>query len=140
VTQAPRGGAWIRRYYLLTPLFIGLDALFGLTFRASGLTTPELRYLYYGLCLLCALACYWQSRYSALIAMAESSINLLILLAGVMLPIIRLGDLAGDTPADAGISVDHLLNFLLSGGLLLAVFYSAQEQLRKASGRTAARY
>lgn len=58
---------------------------------------PELRYLDYGLCLLCALAWYWQSRYSALIAMAESSVNLLILLAGVMVPIIDLGNLAGDT-------------------------------------------
>jgi hypothetical protein len=129
----PRSGIWIRRYYLLTPLFIVLDALFGLNFRISGLTSPELRYLYYGICLLCALACYWQSRYSALIAMAESSANLLILLAGIMIPIVRLGDLTGDTAASAGISGDHLVNFLLSGGILLAVFYSAQEELRKAS-------
>jgi hypothetical protein len=129
-----RNGAWIRRYYLLTPLFIVLDVRFGLSFRVSGLTTPELRYLYYGLCLLCALACYWQNRYSALITMAESSVNLLILLAGVTLPIVRLGDLAGDAPASAGISGDNLLNFLLSGGLLLAVFYSAQQDLRNPPG------
>jgi hypothetical protein len=75
----PRRGLWIRRYYLLTPLFIALDALFGLDFRISGLSSPELRHIYYGICLLCALACYWQNRYSALIAMAESSVNLLIL-------------------------------------------------------------
>ena len=42
----PPGGAWIRRYYLLTPLFIVLDALFGLNVRVSGLASPELRYLY----------------------------------------------------------------------------------------------
>jgi hypothetical protein len=130
----PHSEIWIRRYYLLTPVFITLDALFGLNFRISGLASPELRYLYYGICLLCALACYWQSRYSALIAMAESSVNLLILMVGIMIPIIRLGDLAGDTAASAGISGDHLANFLLSGGILLAVFYSAQEELRKASG------
>jgi hypothetical protein len=66
--------------------------------------------------------------------MAESSINLLILLAGVMLPIVRLGDLAGDTSASAGMNGNHLVNFLLSDGILLAVFYSAQEELRKAPG------
>jgi len=130
--KIPRSGIWIRRYYLLTPLFIVLDALFGLNFRVSGLASPELRYLYYGICLLCALACYWQSRYNALIAMAESSANLLILLTGIMIPIVRPGDLTGDTAASAGISGDHLVNFLLSGGMLLAVFYSAQEELRKA--------
>ena len=128
----PTYGDWIRRYYLLTPLFIALDTLFGLTFRASGLTSPELRYLYYGFCLLCALACYWQHRYSALIAMAESSLNLLILLAGVMLPIVRLDNLSGDMAA--GLNADNLVNFLQSGGILLAVFYSAQKDLRKAPG------
>jgi hypothetical protein len=69
---------------------------------------------------------------SALIAVAESSANLLILLAGIMIPIVRLGDLTGNTGTSAGISGNHLVNFLLSGGILLAVFYSAQEELRKA--------
>ncbi len=132
--KAPPSGAWIRRYYLLTPLFIVLDALYGINVRVSGLASPELRYLYYGFCLLCALACYWQSRYSALIAVAESSVNLLILLAGVMIPVVRLGDLAGDTAVSAGISGYNVVNFLLSGGILLAVFYSAQEQLRNPPG------
>ena len=49
----PPGGAWIRRYYLLTPLFIGFDALFGLNVRVPGLATPQLRHRYYGFCLLC---------------------------------------------------------------------------------------
>jgi hypothetical protein len=129
-----RSGIWIRRYYLLTPLFIVLDALFGLDFRVSGLASPELRYLYYGLCLLCALACYWRNRYSALIAIAESSANLLILMASIMIPIARPGDFAGDSAASVGISGDHLINFLLSGGVLLAVFYSAQEELRNPPG------
>ena len=58
---------------------------------------------------------YWQSRYSALIAMAESSVNLLILLAGVMVPIVHPGDLAGDTTVNAGISGYNVVNFLLTG-------------------------
>ena len=67
-----------------------------------------------GLCLLCAQACYWQSRYSTLITMAESSVNLLILLAGVMVPIVHPENLAGDTAVDAGISGYNMVNFLLT--------------------------
>ena len=82
--------------------------------------SPELRYLYYGLCLPCALAC-WQGCYSALIGTAESSVNLLILLAG-------------DTTSSAGINGYNGVNFPLTGAILLAVFYSAQEALRHPPG------
>lgn len=54
---------------------------------------------------------------------------LLILPAGVMRPIVRLGDAAG-----AVLNGNNRVNFLLSGALLLAVFYSAQENLRTARG------
>jgi hypothetical protein len=56
------------------------------------------------------------------------------LLAGVMIPIVRLGDLAGDITASAGIGGYNVVNFLLSGGILLALFYSAQAQLRNPPG------
>ena len=36
----PPAGAWIRRHYLLTPLFTMLDALFGLNVRVPGLAVP----------------------------------------------------------------------------------------------------
>jgi len=52
------------------------------------------------------------------------------LLAGVMIPIVRMGNLAGDTAVDAGISGYTVVNFLLTGGILLSVFYSAQDELR----------
>jgi len=42
VRAATPGGVWIRCYYLLTPLFIVLDALFGLNVRVSGMVSPEL--------------------------------------------------------------------------------------------------
>ena len=47
-----------------------------------------------------------------------------------MVPIVHPGDMAGDTAVDAGISGYNGVNFLLTGGILLAVFYSAQEKLR----------
>jgi len=51
-----------------------------------------------------------------------------------MRPIVRLGDAAGDPAAGAVLNGNNLVNFLLSGALLLAVFYSAQENLRTARG------
>ncbi len=124
-------GKLIRAYYLLTPLFLVLDALFGISIRASGLTLAEYRYLYYGFCLLCAAGCYWQVRYTPLIAMAESSVNLLILLLGVMLPIFRLVELPLETDAVASFNGERLLNFLITGAVLVTVFQSAQRELRQ---------
>jgi hypothetical protein len=46
---------------------------------------------------------------------AESSVNLLILLAGVMVPIVHPGDLPGNAGVDAGISGYNGVNFLLTG-------------------------
>ena len=127
-------GAWIRNYYLLTPLFVAVDYLFGASFRVSGLADPDYRLAWYGFCLLCAGACFFRIRYAPLIAIAESSVNLLILLLGVMLPIVQLGNLDGDPAAGVGINANNILNFMLSGGVLLAVFHSAQHELRNATG------
>ncbi len=123
-------GKLIRAYYLVTPLFVILDILFGFTFRASGLTLPEYRYLYYGFCLLCALGCFFQVRYTALIAIAESSVNLLILLLGIMLPVIHLGNLQGETGAAILINSDNILNFMITGLVLVGVFHAAQRELQ----------
>ena len=120
---------WIRRYYLLTPVFFLLDLLFGYTFRISGFPQPGYRHAWYGVCLLCALGCYTATRFTPLIAMAESSINLLILLASVLLPVVYLGDLAQESVPATGLNGDTILNFLVTGGILLSVFYSAVREL-----------
>jgi hypothetical protein len=124
-------GSLVRAYYLLTPLFLILDARYGISIRASGLTVAEYRYLYYGFCLLCAAGCYWQTSYTPLIAMAESSVNLFILLLGVMLPIFSLVELPLDTAAVASFNGEKLFNFLITGIVLVTVFQSAQRELRR---------
>jgi hypothetical protein len=126
-------GKLVRAYYLLTPLFLVLDTRYGISVRASGLTLPEYRYLYYGFCLLCAAGCYWRVSYTPLIAMAESSINLLILFLGVMLPIYSLVELPLDTEAVRSFNGERLFNFLITGIVLVTVFQSAQRELRQKS-------
>jgi hypothetical protein len=118
---------WLRGYYFSTPLFVLADSLLGLDIRVSGLHAPGYRLAYYGFCMLCALLIWYRPRLSPLVGMGESSINLAILMASVMLPIL-LPDLDG-SDAYAGLQGANIINFILTGGILLATFYSAQRKL-----------
>ena len=118
---------WLQGYYYSTPLFILADSLLGLDFRISGLHVPGYRFAYYGFCMLCALLLWYRPRLSPLVGMGESSVNLTILMVSVMLPIMR-PNLDGNG-AYPGLQGMNLLNFLLTGGVLLAAFYTAQRRL-----------
>ncbi len=118
---------WLRGYYFCTPLFVLADSLLGLDFRVSGLHAPGYRLAYYGFCMLCALLLWYRPRLSPLVGMGESSVNLAILMASVMLPILR-PDLDG-SGAYTGLQGASIINFVLTGGVLLAAFYSAQHRL-----------
>ena len=118
---------WLRGYYFSTPLFVLADSLLGLDFRISGLHATGYRLAYYGLCMLCALLLWYRPRLSPLVGMGESSVNLAILMVSIMLPILRPEiDLDGLSPGLQGM---HIINFILTGGVLLAAFYSAQHRL-----------
>ena len=122
-----RNSNWLRGYYYSTPLFVLADSLLGLDLRISGLHAPGQRFAYYGFCMLCALLLWFRPRLSPLIGMGESSVNLTILMVSVMLPILRPElDAAGDY---TGLQGMNILNFVLTGGVLLAAFYSAQRKL-----------
>ena len=122
-----RHSNWLRGYYFCTPLFVLADSLLGLDFRVSGLHAPGYRLAYYGFCMLCALLLWYRPRLSPLVGMGESSINLAILMASVMLPILR-PNLDG-SGAYIGLQGANIINFILTGGVLLAAFYSAQRRL-----------
>ena len=118
---------WLRGYYFSTPLFMLADSLLGLDFRISGLPVPGYRVVYYGFCMLCALLLWYRPRLAPLVGMGESSVNLTILMVSVMLPILQ-PDLDGNG-AYQGLQGMNILNFILTGGILLAAFYTAQRRL-----------
>jgi hypothetical protein len=122
-----RHGNWLRDYYFSTPLFVLADSLPGLDFRVSGLHTPGYRLVYYGFCLLCALLLWFRPRLSPLLGMGERSVNPAILMASVMLPILRPG--LDGSGAYIDLQGENIINFILTGGVLLAAFYSAQRRL-----------
>lgn len=118
---------WLRGYYFSTPLFVLADSLLGLDFRVSGLHAPGYRLAYYGFCMLCALLLWYRPRLSALVGMGESSVNLAILMASVMLPVLR--PEPDGIGAYIGLQGANIINFVLTGSVLLAAFYSAQRRL-----------
>jgi len=117
---------FFKYYYYITPLFFFLDYVWGYEFRIAGLSDPLHRYYYYGFCVLCGLICYFQPVLSNLVTLIESSINILVLIFSVMLPIIMIGNLEEQNGVAIGLSGQRLVNFVLTGSILLYDFYSAQ--------------
>lgn len=125
-------------YYLATPLFLVPDLGFGAPIRIAGLAGSEWRFAYYAFALGCGLLCRWRPRWTPGVAVGESSVNLLLLILSVMLPIFLL-------PARVAEGADptfvfgpvQMTNFVLTGFVLLAGFYRAEAHLMRSFNRRA---
>ena len=118
-------------YYLAAPLFLAIDLLFDAPIRAAAIPDRSLRYGYYALTLLCGLVAYLRPRAAPLVGMSECSINLLLLVLGVMMPIFEAPARAAAGEAlEVGMSTSMLVNFLLSGAVLAISFRWHERELR----------
>ncbi|MGH7353654.1 MAG: hypothetical protein ACRELS_03640 [Candidatus Rokuibacteriota bacterium] len=120
-------------YYLATPIFFLLDALWGVNIRATALDdTPMLKYLYYALCLACGATATVRPSLSAVVGMAESSVNIVLIVLSVMLPYFRvLRSVAEGTDVLTNPFTPFLfVNFALSGVVGLMAFYRHQRALQ----------
>ena len=77
-------------YYLATPAFWLLDLLVQAPIRAAALEQPGWRFTYYVFAFACGLLCRWRPRLAPVVGMAESSVNVLLLVLSVLLPIYSL--------------------------------------------------
>ncbi len=100
-TRLPSGPRLIEAYYLATPLFFLVDIFLSFPIRVSALADPGLRYLYYAFALGCGVASRVRPKVGPYVGLAESSLNILLLVLSVMLPIAQLPDLvfAGEYPS-----------------------------------------
>jgi hypothetical protein len=75
---------WIvRLYYIATPAFFLADVLWGFDFRVPYfLVVPVWRYLYYLLCAACGVGCLLFPKATYVIALNESTINVMFLFIG----------------------------------------------------------
>ena len=131
VSHLPPGPRLIEAYYLATPLFFLVDVFLSFPIRVSALADPGLRYLYYAFALGCGVASRVRPKVGPYVGLAESSLNILLLVLSVMLPIVQLPDrvFAGEISLPAPISGLTLANFVLSGGILVASFHVHQARI-----------
>jgi len=121
---------FLKLYYYITPLFLLIDLLWEQVFRVAGFNDPIYRYYYYGVCTFCALVCYLKPRFLTLITLMESSVNMMILIFSVMLPIFSAGNMLENGNNEIGLSGQRLINFILMGSLISYSFYSSQLDLQ----------
>lgn len=121
-------------YYLATPIFAVVDAAAGAPVRVSGFLPGWGRAAYYAALLVLGLLCRARPAAAPWVGMAESSVNLLLLLLGILLPVWSMTDavLAGGPMEGAGLTPLAAGNALLAGGALVVSFHRHQ---RAALGR-----
>jgi hypothetical protein len=129
----------LRAYYAATPGFVLADFVFGANVRAVAFDArPGLRAAYYALCLACLGLSLVRPAWSAAVALAESSLNLLLLVLAVFLPYWALAEAVLDgRAASHPFSPAFLVNFFLAGTVWTTGFY--ETTLSAAPGRTRAR-
>ena len=115
----------IQGYYLGTPLFFLADVFWGWRIRlADGVGGWTFRGLYYGFCCLCAFLCIKRPRLAPLVGVGESSVNALLLVLRVMLPVIEApGRLLAGEPVVGLFTLSSFVNFCLTGGMLVVSFH-----------------
>ena len=110
-------------YYLLTPVFFLLHFGFGVNLRSSipGVADAWL-YAYYALCFLAGFIAFRKAVTGALFSLLESSVNIMLLLLSVLMPIYTVGN-SPDGIAAAHFGLAELIHFLIAGTILLISFY-----------------
>ena len=115
----------IQGYYLGTPLFFLADVFWGWRVRlADGVGDWTFRCIYYGFCFLCAFLCMKWPRLAPLVGVGESSVNVLLLVLGVLLPVIQApGRVLRGEPVVGLFTLAAFVNFCLTGGMLAVSFH-----------------
>jgi hypothetical protein len=128
----------IQGYYLGSPIFFLVSLFWSFELRTTFLTDPLHRLAYYALISGLGILTYFRPGAGPWVALGESSLNLVLLIVGILLPIYRLADQATSgqafmLPYSAG---EVLLNGVFAGSFFLMGFYRAQsEVLRRYSAK-----
>jgi len=112
-------------YYVLgTPVFWALDLLLGLNVRAVFLPNPALRSAYYAVAFGCGLLIHARPARARLVAIAESGLNLGLLIVAVWLAVFATAEnLAAGAPPSPVLTMRGMTNVALSGLVFAAGFY-----------------
>lgn len=128
-------------YYYITPLFILLDYLGGINIRAAVLDSmPMYKNLYYGFCIFCAAGIYFRPRFSAVVALFESTIMVLMTVLSVFLPYVRYlmqadDVLSGNWDIVNAFSIPRIVNLILAGTIAIFAFHGSIRELGISEGQ-----
>ncbi len=129
------GARLLEAFYLATPAFVAVDLVLGVPIRVAALASPGLRYAYYAFTMGCGVATHARPRIAPFVGLFESSINLLMLVLSIMLPIFALTD---QVFADEALSLPFtpamLGNVVISGTVLVASFHIHQGKILSGTG------
>jgi hypothetical protein len=113
-------------YYWLTPAFWALDAFAGTNLRAAALEGhPGWKALYYLFCLGCGVALWLRPAWTRIVGLTESSVNILVLVLGMMVPYFQLIDRLAAREAVIDLSpfgVEKAVSLVLSGAIWAIAF------------------
>ncbi len=131
-----------RLYYLMTPAFILLDYAAGVNVRTAALDgMPLQKNLYYGFCVLCGVIVFVAPRASAVVAIFESIIIVLITMLSMLRPIIealeQVANLEGDWRAAETIGFEGGTNVLMATMIAVIAFRSALAAVAAVSDKAA---
>jgi hypothetical protein len=111
----------VRLYYLATPVFLLAELFAGISFRVPYfLSAPSLRYLYYAFCAACGAGCYLRTRATYLIAFAESTFNIVLLVVGFFFAMWTM-DAAGNVPHI--FTIKGIIGFGITASIWTISFY-----------------
>lgn len=122
-------------YYLATPLFAAVDVFLGEPVRVAALGAQGWRYAYYGVAFGLGLLCWARPRVAPLVGITESSVNLLLLLLSVLLPIWNLpAEVAAGGDAELGFGAARIWNVAIVGAALVLSIKRSERELHAISG------
>jgi hypothetical protein len=110
----------LQYYYLATPIFIVVDAVFGANIRVAALEHyPFLKYAYYIVCIGCGVIMRLEPRLSPVTALIESSVNIFLLILGLLAPYYQLvSQLSSKRMVETDVITSQLVtNFIISGAV-----------------------
>lgn len=123
----------LKVYYLLTPVFAVLDYGFGIDIR---LVVPGgsmiIEMIYYLVCFASPFFIFQSGLVAIIFSLAESTLNILLLILSVFIPVIMMSQNFEANAANNFIfGVTEVLHFMLVGAVLLYGFYGNPLLTRK---------
>jgi len=119
-------------YYVITPLFLLVELLWGIDFRVPALLSMPMRYFYYTCCFGCGAACFLRPRFTPVIAFVESTINVILIFVGFGTTLFSATLSFADTSAEPQtFSLKTVYSFAVTATIWVIAFYHAQAGMIK---------